>query len=209
MYSPAIQKLIDIFSRFPGVGPRTASRFVFYLLRKPSDEFDELFKSVASLRKAVKICSFCLNPFESPDKETLCPICLDPRRDRARLCVVEKEADLALLEKTKKYKGLYFVLGGLLSPLRKRENDHQLVDDFLKRVKNPERFGLTGANFEEIILAISSTTEGEATTLYLERHLKPLNKKMTRLGQGLPLGGEIEYADEETLSSALESRKEI
>ncbi len=209
MYSPAIQELIDIFSRFPGVGPRTASRFVFYLLRKPQLEVDELLDSILKLRQAVKICAFCLNPFEPKSQETLCPICADPRRNKTLLCVVEKEADLVLLEKTKKYKGLYFVLGGLLSPLKKKETERLMVESFLKRVKSPEQFGLVESDFKEVIVAISYTTEGEATALYLERALKPFNKKITRLGQGLPLGAEIEYADEETLSSALESRREV
>ena len=209
MYSPAIQKLIDIFSRFPGVGPRTASRFVFYLLRQSQPEADELLSSIINMRKAVQICTFCRNPFEPKSKETLCLICGDARRDKTLLCVVEKEADLALLEKTKKYKGLYFVLGGLLSPLRKKETERLMIESFLKRVKSPEQFGLMGSDFKEVIVAISYTTEGEATTLYLERALKPFNKKITRLGQGLPLGAEIEYADEETLSSALAGRKEV
>ncbi|MDP2926994.1 MAG: recombination mediator RecR [bacterium] len=209
MYSPAIQKLIDIFSRFPGVGPRTASRFVFYLLRKSQSEAEELLNSIINVRKAVQVCIFCLNLFEPKNEETLCPICRDPRRDKTLLCVVEKEADLALLEKTKKYKGLYFVLGGLLSPLRKKETERLMIESFLKRVKSPEQFGLIESSFKEVIVAISYTTEGEATSLYLERALKPFNKKITRLGQGLPLGAEIEYADEETLSSALAGRKEV
>ena len=177
MYSPVIQKLIDIFSRFPGVGPRTASRFVFYLLRKSPPEMDEFLDSIIGLKKFVKICIFCRNPFEPKKAEGLCQICSDARRDRTLLCVVEKEADLALLEKTRKYKGLYFVLGGLLSPLRKKETERLIVENFLKRVKNPEQFGLIESSFKEVIVAISYTTEGEATALYLERVLKPFNKK--------------------------------
>ncbi|MDP3093357.1 MAG: recombination mediator RecR [bacterium] len=207
MFSPKIQKLIGIFSHFPGVGPKTASRFVFYLLRKPESQIEEILGSIADLKKIVRICQFCLNPFEPKAKELLCPICLDPGRDKSLLCLVEKEADLDLLEKTRKYRGLYFILGGLLSPLKKRETEKLIIDSLLERLKNPASFGLSKADFKEIIIAISYTTEGIATSLYLERVLKPLNKKITRLGQGLPIGAEIEYADEETLSSALEGRK--
>lgn len=209
MHSPAIQKLIDIFSRFPGIGPRTAGRFVFYLLRQPEAENKELCQAISDLQKAVKICSFCQNPFEAVKTETLCEICSNPRRDKSLLCVVEKEADLELLEKTRKYQGLYFILGGLLSPFRKKEAEKSTIDNLLKHLKNPTNFGLAGAGFKEVILAISYTVEGRATSLYLERVLKPLGFKISRLGQGLPVGGEIEYADEETISSALEARKEI
>ena len=209
MHSPAIQKLIDIFSRFPGIGPRTAGRFVFYLLKRPESENKELCQSIADLQKAVKICSFCQSAFQAPKNETLCEICSNPRRDKTLLCVVEKEADLELLEKTKKYQGLYFILGGLLSPFCKKEAEKSTIENLLKRLKNPANFGLVGAMFKEIILAISYTIEGRATSLYLERTLKPFGFKISRLGQGLPVGGEIEYADEETLSSALESRKEV
>jgi len=207
-YPPKIQKLIEIFSRFPGVGPKTASRFVFYLLKKPEPKIDELLNSIADLKKAVKICKFCLNPFEPKKEEVLCPICSDISRDKTLLCLVEKEADLVLLERTGKYQGLYFILGGLLSPLRKREAEKLVIDNLLQRIKNPAGFGVK-AGFKEIIIAISYTTEGQATSLYLERTLKPFNIKISRLGQGLPLGAEIEYADEETLSYALESRKEV
>jgi len=207
-YPPKIQKLIEIFSRFPGVGPKTASRFVFYLLKGPEAKIGEFLNSLADLKKAVRICKFCLNPFEPKKEEVLCPICSDISRDKTLLCLVEKEADLVLLERTGKYQGLYFILGGLLSPLRKREAEKLVIDNLLQRIKNPAGFGVK-AGFKEIIIAISYTTEGQATSLYLERALKPFNIKISRLGQGLPLGAEIEYADEETLSYALESRKEV
>ena len=209
MYSPAIQKLVELLSRFPGIGPRGASRIVFYLLRKPETDIDNLLDAITDLKKAVKLCAFCLNPFEPKGKEIICQICSNPRRDKSLLCVVEKEADLELLEKTKKYSGLYFVLGTLLTPLKKRETERQVVENLLKRIKNPASFGLAGTNFKEVIIAVSYTTEGQATSLYLERVLKPLGIKITRLGRGLPIGAEIEYADEETLSSALEGRKEV
>ena len=203
MYPKTIQKLINLFSRFPTVGPRTATRFVFYLLKLKGEEVNELTSSISKLKENIKLCSFCFLPFEpstsSDQRAELCQICQDKTRDKSLLCVVEKESDLESLEKTKKYKGLYFILGGTVSALKK-ENIKQLrSQEFLKRAEDLE--------IKEIIIATNPTTEGEATALYLERLLKPLNKKITRLGRGLPVGGELEYADEETLGSALEGRK--
>ena len=214
MHPKSIQKLIDIFSKFPTVGPRTASRFVFYLMKVKDEEAEELLKSIISLRKNIKICSFCFNPFEpSFAKATedrgegkLCQICSDTTRDRTLLCVVEKETDLITLEKTKKYKGFYFILGGTVSTLRKEDIKKLRTSELLGRIKNPQKFGVS-AQFKEIIIAINPTAEGEATALYLERLLKPLSLKITRLGRGLPVGAELEYADDETLKSALEGRK--
>ncbi|XOB41717.1 MAG: recombination mediator RecR [Candidatus Nealsonbacteria bacterium] len=228
MYPKSIQKLIDIFSKFPTVGPRTAARFVFYLIKKPEKEINDLIKSISNLKESVKICSFCFNSFEigtreiSPPAEAatvLCPICQDASRDRTLVCVIEKETDLISIEKIKKYKGLYFILGGMVSKLRKEDIKkatlqgvshfvpYRRIKELEERIKNPRTFGLPKTDFKEIIIAINPTEEGEATALYLERFLKPLNKKITRLGRGLPVGGELEYADEETLSSALESRR--
>jgi len=198
MYPKTIQKLIDLFSKFPTVGPRTAARFVFYLMRTPDKQIQELLNSISELKKTVKICSFCFNPFEGESE--LCPICSDPRRDKSLLCIISNETDLSAIEKTKKYNGLYFIFGGTVSTLKKADIEKLRVKELGERVKNhPE--------IQEIIVAIDPTTEGEATALYLERFLKPFNKKITRLGRGLPVGAELEYADEETLSSALESRK--
>ena len=197
MYPKSIQKLIELFSKFPTVGPRTASRFVFYLIKLDQEKFDELLNSVTDLRKAIKICSFCFNPFEALDDKELCPICADNSRDKALLCIIEKEIDLISIEKTKKYKGLYFILGGTID--LKKNNKDVKIEELKQRIEN--------SNFQEIIIATNPTTEGEATTLFIERELKPFNIKITRLGRGLPVGGELEYADEETLTSALEGRK--
>jgi len=199
MYPPSIQKLIDLFSKFPTVGPRTAARFVFYLMKISKEEgIEELINSISNLKKTVKICPSCFNPFEGEGE--LCKICADSSRDRTLLCVVEKETDLFTLEKTKKYKGLYFILGGTVSTLKKADVEKLRTKELKERIKSyPE--------IKEVIIATNPTTEGEATALYLERLLKPLNKKITRLGRGLPVGAELEYADEETLGSALEGRK--
>jgi len=206
VFPHSIQKLIDLFSKFPTVGPRTAARFIFYLIKLPQEKFDELLDSITNLRKAIKICSFCFNPFEDSD-ETLCPICRDNSRDKTLLCIVEKETDLISIEKTKKYKGLYFILGGTVSALKKEDVKKVRIEELKERIKNPENFDIQGVNFKEIIIATNPTTEGGATALYIERELKPLGVKTTRLGRGLPVGGELEYADEETLGSAFEGRK--
>ena len=198
MYSPSIEKLIKLFAKFPTIGSRTAARFVFYLIKRKDEEIEELIQAIQDVKKEVKICPLCLNPFE--DKTELCEICGNPSRDKNLLCVVEKETDLASLEKINKYKGLYFVLGGTVSALKKDDIKKLKIQELEERIKNhPE--------IEEIIIAINPTTEGEATSLYLERNLKQFNKRITRLGRGLPTGGELEYADEQTLKDALERRK--
>jgi len=205
VYPPSIQQLIEKFSRFPTVGPRTAARFVFYLIKIPQKEIEELISSLSSLKEKIRICNFCFSPFEGT--ESLCPICRDHSRDRSLICIVEKEIDLIALEKIKKYQGLYFILGGTVSTLKKEDIKKLRIQELEERIKNPEKFGISEAEFREIIIATNPTSEGEATALYLERLLKPINKKISRLGRGLPVGGELEYADEETLSSALESRR--
>ena len=203
MYPPSIQKLINIFSKFPTVGPRTAARFVFYLMKLSQEEINEIVQSVSTLREKVKLCSFCFKPFEpstgSGQEGELCEICSNPSRDKTLLCVIEKETDLMPIEKTQKYHGRYFILGGTVSKLRKEDMEKLRIKELQERIQD--------SPIEEIIIAVNPTTEGEATALYLERILKPLNKKTTRLGRGLPIGGELEYADEETLGSALEGRK--
>ena len=206
MHPKTIQKLIDLFAKFPTIGPRTATRFVFYLLKLPKNEIETLISSISELKNTIKTCKSCFNSFEPPkiilerSEKEFCEICRNVKRDKTLLCIIEKETDLISIEKTKKYRGLYFILGGLIPSFKKEEIKNLRIDELIKRVKKLEEL-------EEIIIALNSTTHGQATTLYLERLLKPLNKKITRLGQGLPVGGELEYADEETLVSALEGRK--
>jgi recombination protein RecR len=198
MYPPTIQKLIEIFSKFPTVGQRTATRFVFYLLKKEGKEIEELAQKILELKKKVKICHLCFKPFEGEGK--ICEICRDPARKRNLLCLVEKETDLETIEKTKKYQGLYFVLGGPIKKIKREELEKLRMKELEKRIREDQKI-------EEIILALNPTTEGEAIGLFLERRLKNFNKKITRLGRGLPTGGELEYADEETISFALENRR--
>ena len=207
MHPKTIQKLIDLFAKFPTIGPRTATRFVFYLLKLPKNEIETLISSISELKNTIKTCKSCFNSFEPPkiilerSEKEFCEICRNVKRDKTLLCIIEKETDLISIEKTKKYRGLYFILGGLIPSFNKKEGIKNLrIDELVKKIKNSEEF-------KEIIIALNPTTHGQTTALYLERLLNPLNKKITRLGQGLPVGGELEYADEETLSSALESRR--
>ena len=198
MYPPSIQRLIDLFSKFPTVGPRTAARFVFYLVGKSKEEIEEIIRAISNLKKNVRICHLCFNSFEGDGE--FCQICSDLSRDKGLLCVVANEIDLQAMEKTKKYKGLYFVLGGTLSRLKKNEIEKLRIKELEKRIKSDQAI-------KEIILALNPTPDGEATILYLKRRLTPLGKKISQLGRGLPVGGELEYADEETLISAIENRK--
>lgn len=198
MYPKSIQKLMDLFSKFPTVGPRTASRFVFYLIQKPKEEIDEIINAISNLKRDIKVCASCFKPFENEGE--ICEICSNPDRNKTLLCIVEKEIDLETIEKTKKYQGLYFILGGTISTLKKTDVEKIRTEELEEKIKNrPE--------IREIIIALNPTAEGETTALYLERILKPLDKKTSRLGRGLPVGGELEYADEETLKAAFEGRK--
>lgn len=198
MYSPSIQKLIDAFSKFPTVGPRTAARFAFYLIKKSKKDVEEIVKLIFDLKEKIKMCPNCFNPFEGDGN--ICSICSDKKRDKSLLCVVSTEIDCQTIEKTKKYQGLYFVLGGVLSSFKKSKFENIRVKELEEKIKN-------NREIKEVILALNPTTEGEATLLYLERVLKKFDIKITHLARGIPVGGELEYADEETLSSALENRK--
>lgn len=204
----SIKKLQDLFSKFPTIGARTAGRFVFYLLKLPKENLDELILAISELRNKVKFCDFCFNPHE--DQSSLCPICQGSARNGQILCVVEKEADLISIENTKRYNGFYFVLGGVLG-LRKSNLEKLRTKELTERVKAPKKYGISNADFKEIIVALNPTPEGRSTSLLIERLLKEISStspfKITHLARGLPIGGELEYADEETLESAFEGRK--
>ena len=203
----SIQKLIDIFSKFPTVGSRTATRFAFYLSKMSKQETKDFLEEIIDLKKKIKLCSFCFNVVESKENDSnLCEICLNSSRNKEFLCIVEKENDLISIEQTKKYKGFYFILGGTLSPLRKESVRKIKSKELIDRLKNHEKYGFENP-FKEIIIATNFTSQGETTALYLERIIKPLKIKTTRLAKGLPTGGELEYIDDETISSALEGRK--
>lgn len=200
----SIRKLTNMFGKFPTIGPRTAGRFVFYLISQPKETADELVRAILELKNNIKICPLCFNAFEpagvGAPTQNICAICQDPQRNKTLLCIVEKETDLLSIENTQKYKGLYFVLGGTITA-RKPDGAHLRIEALKNRVK-------TG-NFSEIIIALNSTTEGKSTSILVQRALKELQPtfKVTHLAQGLPVGSELEYADEETLESAFEGRK--
>ncbi len=191
MYPQEVEKLIRLFSRFPTVGPRTATRFVFYLLQSKKER-EDIIEAIKSLDN-IRMCKYCYR-----SGEEACSICKDKRRDSSTVCVVENETDLVSIEKTKEYNGLYFILGGTVSPLRKKDFKNVRGKELRERVNKD--------GIKEVILATNQNTEGEATALYIERALKDTSAKISRLGRGLPTGGELEYADEETLKSALQKR---
>ena len=197
----SIKKLTELFAKFPTIGSRTAGRFVYYLINSSQQEVEQLITAIQELKNSIAFCSFCFQPFENGTQNKLCNICSDTTRNKQLLCIVEKESDLISIENTKRYKGLYFILGGTLT-LRKTDGSNLRLEPLKERVK-------TG-NFSEIIIALNPTPEGKSTSVLVERSLKEVpstNFKITHLAQGLPVGGELEYADEETLESAFEGRK--
>lgn len=194
--SESLERLIEEFSRLPGVGRRSAYRMAMYILKLPREEVIQLSQALVNVKDRIKYCSICWN-FTEKDP---CMICVSSKRDRSVICVVEEPGDVHALEKTNEYKGLYHVLGGVLSPL-----DGIAPED----LKMKELLGRIDTNVEEVILALNPTVEGEATTIYLTRLLKPLGVKMSRIARGLPVGSDLEYADEATLVWALEGRVEI
>lgn len=196
MLPESVQNLIDEFSKLPGIGPKTASRLVFYLLSKPKDEVAKLGASVSGLTQGLTRCQRCLNIAT----DTLCPICQDPKRDQSQIMVVEESLDIIALEKTD-YNGIYHVLGGVISPIDGIGPEHLHIKELLERVKKEP--------VSEIILATNPSLEGEATAMYIFNDLGKISKiKITRIARGLPIGGDLEYADEITLTRALEGRKE-
>lgn len=199
MLPQQLQTLISQFIKLPGIGPRQAARFVFYLLRNP-EEMTAFENFLRQVRENIKLCENCFLPACID-----CRICSDPRRDKNLICIVEKETDAINLEKTRQFQGHYFVLGGFIDPLEKESLAQQRLGVLVRRLQaNPST--------RELILALTPRREGDFTSLYIEEHLKPLieqglNIKITRLGRGLSSGAELEYADEETLRNALDGRK--
>lgn len=195
----SLQYFIEILSRFPGIGPRQAMRLAFWFIRQPIIVQKKFILTINNLLQKTRLCPRCFFVFDKSGNQNLCSICSDSSRDQTIICVVAKETDLLSLEKTKKYRGLYHILGGLLSPLEPEKENKLTINSLLNRIK---RKGI-----KEVILAINPTSEGNLTVMHLEKKLKPFNIKITRLARGIPTGGEIEFADSETLSSALEGRK--
>jgi len=193
----AIGKLVQEFSKLPGIGPKSAQRIVFYLLRSTEDKTSTLAEALASLKQRVNLCSVCCNVTESDP----CPICRNSQRDTTLVCIVEQPQDILALEHTGAYKGLYHVLHGAISPTEGIGADNIRIRELLDRFQN--------GTVKEVILATNTNMEGEQTAMYLSRVIAPLNIKVTRLARGLPFGTELEYADDVTLTRALEGRSEF
>jgi len=196
-YPEPVARLIEAFQKLPGVGPKTAQRMTFFLLKRPADEVNELAEALRELKTRIRYCRECFNVTE----EDPCRICRDPARDARVLCVVEEPNDLLALERTGEFRGRYHVLLGALSPLDGIGPEDIKVRELLTRLDAP--------GIEEVILATNPSVEGEATAIYLAKLLRPLGLRVTRIARGLPVGGDLEYADEVTLSKALEGRREM
>lgn len=195
-----IAALIESFQKLPGIGPKSAQRLTYYLLHVPQNELDDFAESVSRLKKDTVLCSACQNVNEVDP----CSICSDPSRDKTQIMVVEQPLDILAFEKTGQYKGVYHVLHGAINPLENIGPDELYIEDLLARVAN-------GVVIKEVIIATNPTMEGNATAMYLDKKLRALNSKLktTRLGMGVPTGADLEYADETTLTQALEGRRAL
>ena len=195
MYDGALQDLIDALGRLPGIGPKSAQRIAFYVLSRPKAEAELLAQALIDAKEKIRFCTKCGNIA----LEELCSICRNPKRDQAVICVVEEAKDVGAIERTRSYRGLYHVLGGAIDPINGIGPEQLRLRELLTR--------LSGDSVQEIIIATNPNIEGEATATYLTRTISPLGLKVTRLASGLPVGGDLEYADEVTLGRALEGRR--
>jgi len=193
----AINKLIQEFNKLPGIGPKSAQRLTYYLLRAPDEQTKLLAEAILSLKQKITLCSTCFNVTESDP----CHICRRDERDRSQICIVEQPQDILALEHTGIYKGLYHVLHGAISPTEGIGADDIRIKELLTR--------LQGSSVDEVILATNPNLEGEQTAMYLSRLISPLSIRVTRLARGLPFGTELEYADDVTLTQAIEGRQEF
>ena len=196
-----VAKLIEAFNRLPGIGPKTAQRLTYHLLRAPDAEARALAAALVDVRDKVVFCERCFNISDAP----LCPICRDPGRDEARLCVVEEPLDVLALERTGEFRGVYHVLHGAISPIDGVGPDRLKIRELLDRVDE----AAAATPFAEVILATNPTLEGEATAMYLDERLAGKVGSVTRIARGIPVGGDLEYADEVTLIRALQGRRAL
>lgn len=192
-----LQRLIEQFERLPGIGSKTAQRLAYFVLNLPEDRARDFSEAITDAHKKIRRCEICCN---ISDKER-CPVCSSPTRDKSTICVVETPRDAVAIEGTGEYKGTYHVLHGVISPLNGIGPDQLCIKQLLSRLNNDE--------VHEVIMATNPTVEGEATAMYISRLLKPLGIKITRLAYGIPVGGDLEYADDVTLARALEGRSEL
>ena len=197
MYEGAIQDLIDALGRLPGIGPKSAQRIAFHILQAEPEIAAALVDSIRTVKERVKFCTTCGNVSEEEE----CRICRDPRRDNTSICVVEESKDVIAIERTREFRGKYHVLGGSISPIDGIGPEQLRIRELMARLSDP---GIT-----EVILATDPNLEGEATATYLARMIKPLDIKVSRLASGLPVGGDLEYADEVTLGRAFEGRRNV
>ena len=197
LYSPSIEKLIESFERLPSIGHKTAARLAFYMLNCSEEETNEFVSSIINAKKNLKYCSLCYNISDTNP----CNICGNPKRDKSVICVVEDVRDVVAMEKTHEFKGVYHVLHGSISPMNGVGPDDIKIKELLSR--------LMGGEVKEVILATNPRVEGEATAMYLSKLIKPLGVKVTRIAHGIPVGGDLEYTDEITLTKALEGRTEM
>lgn len=197
IYPKSIATLIEHFQKFPSVGPKSAQRMAFYLLRMPMSEVQKFAQSIVEAKENTHTCEVCFNLSSTSP----CEICTSPKRDRSTICVVAETKDLIAVEKTNEYKGLYHVLQGLISPMDGIGADDIRIKELLNRLTNDE--------VKEVILALSPSVEGEATSLYLSKLIKPFGIRISRIAFGLPVGADLEYADEITIARAIEGRREI
>lgn len=198
MYTGSLRRLIDELGRLPGVGPKSAQRIAFYLLKVPKEDAHRLAQAIIDVKENTQLCPCCFNVAET---DSLCPICLDDRRSTATICVVEDPRDIVAVERTGQFFGRYHVLHGALNPLEGIGPDQLKVKELLARLE-PD-------GVQEVILCTNPNLEGEATALYFAKLLSPLGLKVTRIASGLPVGGDLEYADELTLGRALEGRRQL
>lgn len=194
----AVSHVIESFERLPGIGPKTAQRLAFYLLHMPQADLDRFAGYVKALKANTVLCDVCKNVTE----KTPCQICGDPRRDHTIICLVEQPTDVLSIERTRAFTGVYHVLHGIIDPLNNIGPDEIYISDLLKRIRQQE------PKIEELIIAVNPTMEGEATAMYIQKQLGTNGVKITRLAHGIPIGGDIEYADEVTLRRALEGRRQ-
>jgi recombination protein RecR len=197
-----VARLVEAFARLPGIGPKTAQRLTYHLLRAPDAEARTLARALIAVRDEVVFCDICFNISDAPQ----CPICRDPGRDDGRLCVVEEPLDVLAIERTGEFRGRYHVLHGAISPIDGVGPDRLKIRELLARVDEADR---GGARIEEVILATNPTLEGEATAMYLGERLEGRVGSVTRIARGLPVGGDLEYADDVTLIRALQGRRAL
>ena len=196
-YSPSIEKLIEAFEKLPSIGNKTAARLAFYILNASKEETDEFIAAIQNAKQNLKYCSKSFNISDTDP----CEICANPKRDNSVICVVEDVKDVVAMERTHEFKGVYHVLHGSISPMNGVGPDDIKIKELLSR--------LMGGEVKEVILATNPRVEGEATAMYISKLIKPLGIKATRIAHGIPVGGDLEYTDEVTLSKALEGRREL